>query len=245
MKINEVAKLTGITVRTLHYYDEIGLLKPSETTETGYRLYDHHDLEILQQILFFKELEFPLSEIKEIMNSPQYDKKEALVKQRTLMHKKRLRMDNIIRLLDDAIDGKKEMSFEAFDTKEIEDMKDCYAQEVKKRWGKTAAYKEYQDKTAQNQSKDWKEIEGQCANIFEAFAASRHLSVQSDEVQELVRKWQECISNHFYQCTNEILEGLGQMYVFDERFKKNLDQYGDGTAEFMSQAIALYCERNR
>ena len=98
MRISEVAKLTGITVRTLHYYDEVGLLKPSEITEAGYRLYSREDLEILQQILFFRELDFPLSQIKEIMNNPNYDKEEALKKQKELLIQQRQRIEGLIKL---------------------------------------------------------------------------------------------------------------------------------------------------
>ena len=104
MRISEVAKLTGITVRTLHYYDEIGLLKPSEITEAGYRLYSREDLEILQQILFFRELDFPLSQIKEIMNNPNYDKEEALKKQKELLIQQRQRIEGLIKLIEKRIE---------------------------------------------------------------------------------------------------------------------------------------------
>ena len=100
MKINQVAALTGVTVRTLHYYDKIGLLKPSQVTEAGYRLYDGAALGKLQQILFFKELDFPLSDIKEIMTDPRYDKKEALLKQKELLLQKRDRLDGLIKLVE-------------------------------------------------------------------------------------------------------------------------------------------------
>ena len=105
MRISEVAKLTGITVRTLHYYDEIGLLKPSEITEAGYRLYSREDLEILQQILFFRELDFPLSQIKEIMNNPNYDKEEALKKQKELLIQQRQRIEGLIKLIEKRINN--------------------------------------------------------------------------------------------------------------------------------------------
>ena len=103
MKISEVAKLSGITVRTLHYYDEIELLKPSETTEAGYRMYSSEDLERLQQILFFRELDFPLNEIKEIMLNPNYDKNEALNKHKEFLIEKRKRIDGLITLIDKTI----------------------------------------------------------------------------------------------------------------------------------------------
>ena len=134
MKINEVAKLTGVTVRTLHYYDEIGLLKPSEVTEAGYRLYDSTALETLQQILFFRELDFSLNDIKEIMTNPNYDKANALTKHRELLLQKRNRIDDLIVLVDSTLKGESDMSFKQFDMTEFEAMKEKYSAEVKERW---------------------------------------------------------------------------------------------------------------
>lgn len=148
MKISEVAKLSGITVRTLHYYDEIELLKPSETTEAGYRMYSSEDLERLQQILFFRELDFPLNEIKEIMLNPNYDKNEALNKHKEFLIEKRKRIDGLITLIDKTIKGDNNMSFKEFDNSKIEENKRKYAEEVKNRWGNTDAYKEYEKKTS-------------------------------------------------------------------------------------------------
>ena len=115
MKISEVAKLSGITVRTLHYYDEIGLLKPNKITEAGYRVYSNEDLETLQQILFFRELDFQLNEIKEIMMNPNYDKNKALNKHKELLIEKRERLDGLINLIDKTIKGDNNMSFKEFD----------------------------------------------------------------------------------------------------------------------------------
>ena len=137
MKISEVAKLSGVTVRTLHYYDEIGLLKPSKTTEAGYRMYSIEDLEKLQQILFFRELDFPLNEIKEIMINPKYDKIEALNKHKELLIEKRKRIDGLVTLIDKTIKGDNNMSFKEFDNSKIEENKRKYSEEVKKRWGNT------------------------------------------------------------------------------------------------------------
>ena len=142
MKISEVAKLSGVTVRTLHYYDEIGLLKPNKITEAGYRLYSNEDLETLQQILFFRELDFQLNEIKEIMMNPNYDKNKALNKHKELLIEKRERLDGLINLIDKTIKGDNNMSFKEFDNSKIEENKNKYAEEVKNRWGNTDAYKE-------------------------------------------------------------------------------------------------------
>ena len=243
MKISEVAKLTGITVRTLHYYDEIGLLKPSETTEAGYRLYSKEALETLQQILFFREVDFSLSEIKEIMTNPNYDKEEALKKQKELLVQQRQRIDGLINLIDKRIEGDNNMSFKEFDINEIEENKKKYAKEVKERWGNTKEYKESEKKTSSYSKEKWKIIGKNTNEIFKQFAKLRNYDPGSQEVQALVRRWQKYITDNFYTCTNEILSGLGLMYIEDERFKENLDKNGEGTAKLMAEAIEIYCSK--
>ena len=215
MKISEVAKLSGVTVRTLHYYDEIGLLKPSDITEAGYRVYSNKDLETLQQILFFRELDFPLNEIKEIMTNPNYNKNEALNK-----HKE-------------------------FDNSKIEENKRKYSEEVKNRWGNTDAYKEYEKKTSSYDKNSWTTINEEMIEILKEFADNSNEDPNSHIVQSLVEKWRAYITSNFYNCTKEILSGLGLMYIGDERFKENIDKYGEGTAEFMVKAIEIYCEPKR
>ena len=243
MRISEVAKLTGITVRTLHYYDEIGLLKPSEITEAGYRLYSREDLEILQQILFFRELDFPLSQIKEIMNNPNYDKEEALKKQKEMKIQQRQRKEGLIKLIEKRIEGDNNMSFKEFDMNEIEENKKKYAKEVKERWGTSKAYEESEKKTSSYNKEKWGDINQETSEIFKGFAELRNSDPGSEEVQELVRRWQKYITDNFYTCTNEILSGLGLMYVEDERFKENLDKNGEGTAKLMAEAIKIYCSK--
>ena len=198
MRISEVAKLTGITVRTLHYYDEIGLLKPSEITEAGYRLYSREDLEILQQILFFRELDFPLSQIKEIMNNPNYDKEEALKKQKELLIQQRQRIEGLIKLIEKRIEGDNNMSFKEFDMNEIEENKKKYAKEVKERWGTSKAYEESEKKTSSYNKEKWGDINQETSEIFKGFAELRNSDPGSEEVQELVRRWQKYITDNFY-----------------------------------------------
>ncbi|WP_419725556.1 MerR family transcriptional regulator [Terrisporobacter petrolearius] len=243
MKISEVAKLTGITVRTLHYYDEIGLLKPSEITESGYRLYSKDSLETLQQILLFKELDFPLNEIKEIITNPNYNKGEALNKQKELLVKKRQRIDSLIGLINNTIEGENNMSFKEFDMKDIEESKKKYAKEVKERWGNTDAYKECEEKTNNYSENQWGAINKESSEILKDFGQHIGCDPGSEEVQDLVEKWRNHISSSYYNCTKEILSGLGLMYINDERFQNNIDQNGQGTAELMSKAIEIYCSK--
>ena len=138
-RISQVSKLTGISIRTLQYYDEIGLLKPSKRTSSGYRLYNDEALQILQQILFFKELGFPLKEIYEILNNPDFDRINAFKKQKELFLLKRNRIDKLIQLLDHLEKGEQCMSFKEFDLSDyinaLEDFKSNRASEVIKHWG--------------------------------------------------------------------------------------------------------------
>lgn len=242
LKINEVALRTGVTVRTLHYYDEIGLLKPSEITQAGYRLYDDAALKALQQILFFRELDFPLDEIKEIILSPAFDKRRALEAHKELLSKKRERIDSLINLVESIIKGENNMSFKEFDLTEIEKTKMKFSEEVRERWGATHAYIESERKTENYGAEQWQQIDAESSGIFEVFAANRDKNPECEEVQALVKKWQDFVTDKYYRCTNEILACLGQMYVGDERFTKNIDRYGVGTAKFISEAIKFYCK---
>ena len=181
MKISDVAKLTGVTVRTLHYYDEIGLLKTSEVTEAGYRVYNDTDLEVLQQILFFRELDFPLEDIRNIMQNPAYEKERALRKQKELLLQKRSRLDSLISLVDKTLKGKQDMSFRQFDTTKIEEMKKQYAEEAKQRWGDTAAYAEYEKKSAGYSDAQQNMLDGEGAMILSEYGRDRFLAPDSAE----------------------------------------------------------------
>ena len=149
--VKEVSKLTGISVRTLHHYDTIGLLKPARVTESGYRLYDEKALSRLQTILLFRQLRFPLKEIREILELPDFDPMEALTQQIQLLELQRQQLDDIIahaRQIQQT--GVYTMNFKAFDTTK----QDRYAAEAKAKWGKTDAYKEFEQKTAGKTAQD-------------------------------------------------------------------------------------------
>ena len=240
MTVNEVAKLAGVSVRTLHYYDEIGLLRPDGASEAGYRLYGGAAMERLQQVLFFREMGFPLSQIAAMLNAPNYNKNEALFNHRELLALKRERLDAIIALVDKALKGEDTMSVKEFDMKKIDEAREKYAEEAKARWGGTDAYRQSAERTAKYTKADWAEVSAQSGAIFEGFAALRGQEPASGEPQALVRRWKDFISAGFYDCTDEILAGLGEMYVADERFTKNIDAYGEGTAAFMHDAIRAY-----
>jgi DNA-binding transcriptional MerR regulator len=241
--ISEMAKLSCVSVRTLHYYDEIGLLKPSEVVlDTGYRYYDELTMERLQQILFYRELDFPLKEIVKIMNTSEYNKEDALKRQRELLKLKRRRLDKLIGLLDANLKGDNTMSFDEFDMSEIEQAKGKYAKEVESRWGKTDAYKQSKEKTSKYQKEDWAAVMKKSDEIIKLFADHLGEDPKSEEVQNLVSQWQQFIADSYYDCTKEILGGLGEIYVADERFTANIDKFGEGTVLLMSEAIKVYCK---
>lgn len=241
LSISETAKLSGVSVRTLHYYDQIGLLKPSEITEAGYRYYNEEALELLQQILFYRELDFSLKEVQKFLFHPNYDKTEALKKQKELLRLKEKRLKTLIQLIDKRLGGEHDMSFTEFNMNEIDEAKASYGKEAKERWGDTIAYQESQQKTDSFTKDEWAKIKAESNEIMNGFAELRSSSPDCPKAQILVKRWQKHISKHFYHCTKEILSGLGIMYTADERFLKNIDKFGEGTAQFMSDAIAVYC----
>lgn len=244
-KINEIAKLTGLTTRALRYYDEVGILKPSEISESGYRLYDDEVLEILQQILFFKELDVPLKQIKSILENPNFDKISMLKKHKKLIVLKRDRLNKILALINKNLRGEKCMSFTEFDVAEIKKYQKIYGDEAKKLYKNTEAFSEYQKKTSEYSESQWDIVNRGMLNIFGQFADAMDKEPSAPEVQSLVEKWKNYITKNFYECTNEILSGLGQLYVQDKRFKENIDKQKTGLAEFISNATKHYCKHQK
>ena len=243
-QINEFAKLVSVSVRTLHYYDEIGLLKPAFVDEqNGYRFYDEISLLRMQEILFYRELDFELKSIRDILSSPDYDKQKALAEQRKLLILKKERLERIIAALDSAEKGKITMS--AFDNSDYETARKQYETEAKMRWGNTAAYKEHAEKTANYTNDRGQNVNDGLMGVLAKFAECKNGGHEpcSAEAQALVNELQNYITENFYTCTKEILFGLGKMYVADERFKESINRHSDGTAEFISDAIALYCKK--
>ena len=238
MQIREFAQFTGVSVRTLHYYDEIGLLPPAMVDKsTGYRYYDEQTLLRMQEILFYRELDFSLKRIADILSSPHYDRTQALKDQKVLLTLKKERLENLISAIDGAMKGENVMN--SFDNRKLEQ----YKAKAQEKWGRTDAYQEHAEKT-KNYSKDkWNALAEGMDAIMAEFALSMKTSApDSPEAQSLVRKLQEHITENYYRCTKEILFGLGQMYVADDRFRSNIDKHGDGTAAFIRDAVTAYCK---
>ena len=239
--VTEVSKLTGVSIRALQYYDKIGLLKPTEYTESGYRLYDDTALERLQQILLFRELEFPLKEIKEILSGPNFDKNKALEQQITLLTMKKEHLENLISFARGIqFEGVKTMDFSVFDTQKIDE----YAKQAKEQWGKTAEYKEFEQKAADRSKEEERAVMEEFMQIFADFGKMKDDAPESADVQNHVKKLQDYITEHFYKCSDDILSSLGQMYAGGGEFTANIDRVGgEGTAKFTAEAIKIYSHR--
>jgi DNA-binding transcriptional MerR regulator len=241
--VKAVADLAGITIRTLHHYDEIGLLKPANVTDSGYRLYTEADLERLQQVLFFRELGVALSDIKSIIDSPGFDRREALRSHRKLLVERKVRLDRLISSVDRTLDAlergirmdEKEL-FDGFEPAE-------YAEEAKQRWGQTEAYKQSRERTQKYTKPDWEQIGAESKAINEGLAALMDRSPSDPEVQELVRRHHQQINDRFYTCSTEIYRGLADMYVADQRFAANYEKVKPGLTEFLRAAMHAYCDK--
>ncbi|MDE6851343.1 MAG: MerR family transcriptional regulator [Lachnospiraceae bacterium] len=237
--VKEVSKITGVSVRTLHHYDAIGLLKPTKVTEAGYRMYDDTALSRLQNILLFRELQFPLKEIKVILDSPNFDPSEAIAHQIELLELQYKHIGELIAFAREIQNkGVTTMNFDVFDKNEFEK----YKAEVRAKWSNTKAYQEYKQKDIARNEGSYSKIADELMTMFSELGGLKHLTPNTDEVQKKISALQKFITDNYYVCTKEILNGLGKMYICDKRFKKNIDRVGgEGTAEFVNQAISLYC----
>ena len=240
MTVNEVSKLTGVSIRTLQYYDSIGLLPPTEYTEAGYRLYDDMALERLQQILLFKELEFPLKEIKKIISAPCFDKDKALEQQIELLTMKKEHLEDLISFARKIKKtGVNNMDFKVFNTEKIDE----YARKAKEQWGDTSQYKEYEEKNSKISKEESKDALKNMMLIFTDFGKMKDKQPDDRDVQLKVKELQSFITDHFYKCSNEILMELGKMYAAGGEFTENIDKAaGEGTAVFVAKAIEYYCK---
>lgn len=243
MQIKDFAALVGVSVRTLRYYDEIGLLTPAFVdTQSGYRYYDEQSLVRMQEILFYRELDFPLKQICTILASPNYNKTQALMAQKELLLLKRERLDRLITAIDNAQEGVINMT--VFDNSAFEAKRAAYEAEAKEKWGTSDIYHEHEMKTKHYNTEKWQALNAEMQHIFTEFAAAMEhgFAPESAEVQNLVKRLQEHITTNYYTCTKEILAGLGEMYTSDDRFRATIDRHAAGTADYVHKAITHYCQ---
>ncbi len=247
--VKKVADMAGVSIRTLHHYDEIGLLRPASTSQAGYRLYTDQDLERLQQVLFFRELGFSLPETKAILDNPHFDRREALRTHRKLLLERQRRLNQLIQTVEQTLatmerstEMKKESMFDGFDMSEIERHKEQYKDEVRAKYSKEIV-DESERRVATYGKSDWADIQQESGAINQAMADLMGTDPAGPAVQETIGRWFNLINDRFYTCTPEIFRGLGDLYVQDGRFTATYDKVKPGLAHFMREAMQIYADR--
>ena len=238
--VTEIAQLAHTSVRTLHHYDAIGLLKPTVLTEAGYRLYDDAALERLYLILLFRELEFPLKDIQAILDAPDFDRNRILEQQVEMLKAKAAHLQNLIHLANGIkLTGVKYLEFNNWDPKKIDE----YQAQAETLYGKSEAWQEYRQKAKNRTQEQNQSINEQLMDFFVELGKLRHLSPESPEVQNWVKKLQVFFTENFYNCTPQILQGLGEMYAGGGSMTENIDAAGGkGTGAFALEAINIFCK---
>ncbi len=241
MTVHEVSRLAGVSIRTLQYYDRIGLLRPAGYTDAGYRLYDDEQLERLQCILLFRELEFPLKDIIAIMDSPDFDRSRALEQQIELLRLKKEHIENLMNFaLGIKLIGVKHMDFKAFDRSKLDE----YSRQAKELYGNTPEYRQMQEKMKNRSKEEDNLLADRFMLLFKEAGSIKDSDPASPEAQDLVKRIQDFITENMYTCTTRILRGLGKMYSGGGDFTQNIDEYGGaGTADFVDRAIQIYCDK--
>ena len=264
--VKDVSEISGVSIRTLRYYDEIGLLKPTELSDAGYRLYDNKALERLQEIMFFKELEIPLEDIKKIMDSPNYDKEQALLTQKNLLEQKRNRLNGIIELISDVMKGVNTMSFKAFSNEEIQEILDHMLECIQK-YGSEEKYREYLATGFSNEQaiadvfkwygskekameaimqstgdvKEFKQEQDKNTEIYKKFMAAKEIgdaNVEKEAVEQLAENYKEMFK---LDNARSILLDLASEYLQKQKLAEATDsQFGNGCSEYVAYAIKKY-----
>ncbi|MFK0257594.1 MerR family transcriptional regulator [Streptomyces sp. NPDC090445] len=246
--VGQVAGFAGVTVRTLHHYDEIGLLSPSSRSHAGHRRYGDADMDRLQQILFYRELGFPLDEVAVLLDDPEADPREHLRRQHTLLSDRIARLQQMAEAVEHAMEAKKmginltpEEKFEVFGDNDP----DQYAEEAERRWGHTDAYKESTRRAASYTKEDWQRIQAEGDDLQQRLAALLDAGAAADsgEAMDLAEEHRAWIERNHYSCPYEMHTGLGEMYVSDERFTGYFDAVRTGLAVFLRDAILANAAR--
>jgi DNA-binding transcriptional MerR regulator len=248
MNVGEVAALAGVTVRTLHYYDRIGLLSPSGRTSSGYRQYGPADLDRLHQVLLYRELGFPLEEVAVLLDDPAADPAEHLRRQHRLLRDQLERTQAMVAAVEKEMEARAmgisltpEERFEVFGEHDPAQ----YEAEVEERWGDTDAYAESKRKTAAYSKDDWVRIKADMEEIGNRWVAVMRSGAAPDsaEAMDVAEDNRQHISRNFYECSPEMHAGLGRMYVEDERFTATYEAMAPGLAQYVSTAVQANAAR--
>ncbi|MFD8422422.1 MerR family transcriptional regulator [Streptomyces sp. NPDC059466] len=247
--VGQVAGFAGVTVRTLHHYDEIGLLVPSGRSHAGHRRYGDPDLDRLQQILFYRELGFPLDEVAALLDDPEADPRAHLRRQHDLLTARIERLQKMAAAVEHAMEARTmginltpEEKFEVFGDKDPE----AHAEEAERRWGGTEAYAESQRRAARYTKDDWKRMQAEVASWGERYDALMEAGepATGERAMDMAEEHRLHITRWFYDCPYEMHRGLGEMYVADERFKEFYDSMRPGLAEHLREAITANATRH-
>lgn len=247
--VGQVAGFAGVTVRTLHHYDEIGLLAPVGRSHAGHRRYSDADLDRLQQILFYRELGFSLDEVAALLDDPDADPRAHLRRQHELLTARIGELQKMAEAVEHAMEASKvgidltpEEKFEVFGDKDPE----RYAQEAEERWGGTDTYAESQRRAARHTKDDWKRMQAEVADWGERYDALMAAGepATGERAMDMAEEHRQHITKWFYECGFEIHCGLGEMYVADERFKEFYESMRPGLAEHLRDAILANAVRN-
>ncbi|WP_128375388.1 MerR family transcriptional regulator [Streptomyces cavernae] len=247
--VGRVAGFAGVTVRTLHHYDEIGLLAPSERSHAGHRRYSDADLDRLQRILFYRELGFPLEEVAVLLDDPEADPREHLRRQHRLLTDRIEKLQMMAAAVERAMEASKmginltpEEKFEVFGDKDPEQ----YAEEAEQRWGGTEAYAESQRRVARYTKDDWQRMQDEVKDWGERYEALMEAGepATGERAMDLAEEHRQHITGWYYECSYEMHRGLAEMYVADERFKTFYDSMRPGLAEHLRDAIVANAARH-
>jgi MerR family transcriptional regulator, thiopeptide resistance regulator len=248
MNVGEVAALAGITVRTLHHYDRIGLLTPSQRTVTGYRRYTPADLDRLHRVLVYRELGFSLEEVATLLDAPDADPAAHLRRQHRLLRERIERTQAMVAAVEKEMEAQQmgisltpEERFEIFGEHDPEQ----YEAEVEQRWGDTDAYRQSQRRTAAYTKEDWLRIKAEAADVERRFAEAMAAGVPADDARamDIAEEHRQHIGRWFYDCPPAMHAGLGRMYVEDERFAATYERIAPGLAQFVSTAVQANAAR--
>jgi DNA-binding transcriptional MerR regulator len=242
--IKEVADLAGVSTRTLRYYDEIGLLAPTQIGENGYRYYDLDSLLRLQQILIYRQLQVPLKDIQRMMSQPDFELLQALEGHRAALSRQAQRLGTLIETVDQTIATLKgewimqdQDYFEGFDETQ-------YEEEVKQRWGDTPQYAESQKKWGAYSKAEQEAIKAEARDFSLRMVGNAHTAPDDADVQAAIGEYHAYINKYFYTCDVNFMRGLADMWVTDPRFAQNYERIRPGGAAFVRQAVHIFCDRN-
>jgi DNA-binding transcriptional MerR regulator len=249
VNVGQVAALAGVTVRTLHHYDRIGLVSPSQRTAAGYRDYAPADLDRLHEVLVYRELGFPLEQVATLLDDPDADPAAHLRRQHRLLRDRLERTQAMVAAVEKEMEARQmgisltpEERFELFGNGFSEE----YQAEAEERWGDTEAWAQSQRRTAAYTKEDWVRIKAEGDDVERRFTEALRAGIPADSEQamDVAEEHRQQITRNFYDCPPAMHAGIGRMYVEDERFTAHYEQLAPGLAQYVSTAVQANAARH-